>query len=68
MASNYNRREFLGLGALATAGIIAGCSSGNEKKRSMDPYVFLDKAGDGKEMKAGIIGCGGRGTGHCKCR
>ena len=62
MASSYNRREFLGLGALATAGIIAGCS-GNEKRRSMDPYVFLDKAVDGKELKAGLIGCGGRGTG-----
>ena len=66
MASNYNRREFIGVGALAAAGIIAGCSKGSGSKRSMKPYVFLDKAVDGKELKAGLIGCGGRGTGAAR--
>ena len=58
MSSNFNRREFLGMSALATAGIIAGCSGGG-KRRTMEPYKFLDKAVDGKELKAGLIGCGG---------
>lgn len=64
MASDYNRREFLGLGAIAAAGIIIGCGENKgSKKRKMETVKFQDKAVDGKELKAGLIGCGGRGTG-----
>ena len=63
MAKNFNRREFLGAGALAATGLIVGCSVANEKKRSMEAKKFVDQAPDGKVLKAGLIGCGGRGTG-----
>ncbi len=66
MSSNLNRRDFINLSAVATVGIIAGCSSGGGNKRKMDPIVFKDQAVDGKELKAGLIGCGGRGTGAAK--
>ena len=61
MSKNFNRREFIGLGSAAVAaGILAGCSS---NKRTMTLVPFLDQAPDGKPLKAGLIGCGGRGTG-----
>jgi len=63
MSSNFNRREFLGMSALATAGVVAGLSGCNDRNRTMEPYTFLDKAVDGRVLKAGLIGCGGRGTG-----
>ena len=64
MSSDYNRREFLGLGAIAAAGLIVGCGTKNDGiKRKMEAVKFLDQAVDGKELKAGLIGCGGRGTG-----
>jgi len=66
MSSNFNRREFLGMGALATAGLVVGVASCSDKKRTMPEYKFLDKAVDGKPLKAGLIGCGGRGTGAAK--
>ena len=63
MSSNINRRDFINLGAVATVGLIAGCSSGGGNKRKMESVIFKDQAVDGKELKAGVIGCGGRGTG-----
>ena len=63
MSNNFNRRQFIGVGAIATAGLMAGCSSKGGKTRTMESVKFLDKAPDGKEIKAGLIGCGGRGTG-----
>jgi myo-inositol 2-dehydrogenase / D-chiro-inositol 1-dehydrogenase len=63
MAKNFNRREFLGAGAVAATGLIVGCSLAGDKKRSMESKKFMDQAPDGKILKAGLIGCGGRGTG-----
>lgn len=63
MSNNFNRRQFIGVSAVAAAGIMAGCSSKGGKTRTMESVKFLDKAPDGKEIKAGLIGCGGRGTG-----
>lgn len=63
MSEKFNRRDFINIGALAATGIIVGCNSVSEKKRTMDEKKFLDQAPDGKELKAGLIGCGGRGTG-----
>ena len=61
MPKDFNRREFIGVGSAAlAAGLLVGCSN---KKRTMDLAPFLDQAPDGKPLKAGLIGCGSRGTG-----
>jgi myo-inositol 2-dehydrogenase / D-chiro-inositol 1-dehydrogenase len=66
--SQLSRRNFLGKSALiGAAGVIgmnalASCSS---KTNNVD-YVFppvLDKAPDGVKLRAGLVGCGNRGTG-----
>jgi predicted dehydrogenase len=66
--SQLSRRNFLGKSALiGAAGVIgmnalASCSS---KTKTVD-YVFppvLDKAPDGVKLRAGLVGCGNRGTG-----
>ncbi len=65
--TSISRRNFLGKAATAgVAGvvlptIITGCS--RETKKVVAIPDFLDKAPDGPVLKAGVIGCGGRGTG-----
>ncbi|HQK36947.1 MAG TPA: Gfo/Idh/MocA family oxidoreductase, partial [Bacteroidales bacterium] len=65
---NQSRRHFLVNASLAgTAGIIGAAAllEGCSKKKKVE-YPFpplLDKAPDGKPLKAAVIGCGGRGTG-----
>jgi predicted dehydrogenase len=62
--SHMNRRNFLGkalvgsAAAMAVPAFITSCS----RKRVEIPE-FLDKAPDGPLLKAGLIGCGGRGKG-----
>ena len=66
------------LGAVGVAGInpLVSCTSGGSKKsvslitgqpfKKPDELVIpplLDQAPDGQPLKAGIIGCGGRGSG-----
>jgi predicted dehydrogenase len=64
---SFNRRNFLSksaigtLGALGTVGFLQSCS-GSGKKEIPLPEL-LDQAPDGKPIKAGLVGCGGRGTG-----
>ncbi len=60
------RREFIGnavalgtMGALGAGYLLSSCNPG---KRYEAP-VFYDTAPDGPVLKAGLIGCGGRGTG-----
>jgi predicted dehydrogenase len=60
MSKELNRREFIGLGTVAAAGLLIGCES---KKRTLDLLPFRDQAPDGAPLKAALIGCGGRGTG-----
>jgi predicted dehydrogenase len=65
--SGSSRRNFLVNAALGTAGVIGVASvlSGCKEKKAVT-YPFppmLEKAPDGKALKAGVIGCGGRGTG-----
>lgn len=62
-----SRREFISdaavigmAGAIGTGHILSSCSSQREK---YDAPVLLDVAPDGPSLKAGLIGCGGRGTG-----
>ncbi len=61
MSKGFNRREFLGLGSAIAAGVLVGCST--SKKRTIEIPPFRDQAPDGPLLKAGLIGCGGRGTG-----
>jgi len=65
------------LGAIGTgsaAGVLTSCGggSGSDKAAAVKPlkepgtyYVpnLVDKASDGQELKAGVIGCGGQGSG-----
>lgn len=67
-----SRREFLSNAALLSLGAGAVLSACGEKKDSLTPLmspdqmyipVLTDKAIDGKEIKVGVVGCGGRGSG-----
>jgi predicted dehydrogenase len=66
---SISRRKFFGdaaaigaVGALSV-GYLASCSNkvGNETPPGTPP--LLEKAPEGRALKAGVIGCGGRGTG-----
>jgi predicted dehydrogenase len=65
--SSISRRNFLGKAAtVGVAGvmvpaIITSCSGGS--KKSVAIPTMLDQAPDGPVLKAGVIGCGGRGSG-----
>ncbi|MBN1479978.1 Gfo/Idh/MocA family oxidoreductase, partial [candidate division KSB1 bacterium] len=59
--SGFNRRQFIG--SLAASGaLIMACSNGSGKAEYKNS-TLLDKAPEGKKLTAGVIGCGGRGTG-----
>lgn len=70
---NFSRRKFLmgaaAIGAVSTMGVsaLSSCSSGDSKKLkdigNLKLPPLLDAAPDGKPLKAGVIGCGGRGSG-----
>jgi predicted dehydrogenase len=63
---DLNRRNFITkttIGTIGIAGILSACSTGKPKKEEKQLPELLDKAPDGKVLKAGLIGCGGRGTG-----
>src|SRR5512140_458547 len=60
MKEDFSRRDFFGTAALAGAGLfMASCA----QKKTFPKLTFVDKAPDGPMLKAGLIGCGGRGTG-----
>lgn len=64
--NGINRRNFISttaLGTIGTMGIITSCSNASEKKTEIQLPELLDRAPDGPVLKAGLIGCGGRGTG-----
>lgn len=68
---SLSRRNFLkGSATIGTVGMMGGipllssCSSQQKtKKEELQLPLLLDQAPDGKTLKAGLIGCGGRGTG-----
>jgi predicted dehydrogenase len=66
--NQLSRRNFLERSALIGAAGLAGISalnSCNKKSKPVD-YTFpplLDKAPDGLKLRAGLVGCGNRGTG-----
>ena len=74
--SKISRRDFFGCTAalggtalLASSPLLSSCTAKTPKNlplRTPDQYyipTLEDKAADGREIKAGLIGCGGRGTG-----
>jgi len=67
--SKSNRRSFLQTSILGTFGIpaiLSGCSNfapKEEKLKNIAVTEILNKAPDGIPLKAGLVGCGGRGTG-----
>jgi myo-inositol 2-dehydrogenase / D-chiro-inositol 1-dehydrogenase len=65
--SSISRRNFLGKAAAAgVAGVVAPAiitSCARETKKVVAVPTMLDQAPDGPVLKAGVIGCGGRGTG-----
>lgn len=78
MSTKIDRKEFLTLsgagviGIMGISPIIASCTSSGTKTATNTPlksadqmYIpeLPDKAPDGKPLKAGVIGCGGRGSG-----
>jgi myo-inositol 2-dehydrogenase/D-chiro-inositol 1-dehydrogenase len=64
---SISRRNFLGKAAtVGAAGIVvpsvlSGCT--RETKQKVAEVSWLDQAPDGPVLKAGVIGCGGRGKG-----
>ncbi|MCE5345364.1 MAG: Gfo/Idh/MocA family oxidoreductase [Bacteroidales bacterium] len=64
-----SRRKFLSNTAMATVGtlgatqFLTSCSGSSSKTKEVKLPAFLTQAPDGKVLKAGLIGCGGRGTG-----
>jgi len=68
MENNANsRRNFIRNAALSgiacSVGISALSSCSNQTKRNYNYPPMLDSAPDGKVLKAGVVGCGYRGTG-----
>ena len=65
--SSISRRNFLGKAAtVGVAGVVAPTiitSCARETKKVVEVPAFLDQAPDGPVLKAGVIGCGGRGSG-----
>jgi len=61
--STHSRRAFIG-SALAAGALIAACGESKKKKgTTAEVPVLHDRAPDGPPLKAGLVGCGGRGTG-----
>ncbi len=51
------------VGALATGAILSACGESKLSYEELGLPELLDKAPDGKKLKAGLVGCGHRGTG-----
>jgi len=67
--NELSRRKFIAntaLGAIGTigvAGLLASCAGAEKKGPEIKLPEMLNMAPDGKVLRAGLIGCGGRGTG-----
>ena len=66
---NFSRRKFISNTAMATIGtmgaiqLLNSCAENSSKRNEIKLPELLSQAPDGKILKAGLIGCGGRGTG-----
>lgn len=71
MDNKQSRREFLStaawsaVGTMGAAGLLSSCASTNTVKglREETQLSLLNEAPDGETLRAGLVGCGGRGTG-----
>jgi len=67
-SNKTSRRSFLEKSAIGAIGVIGAtqviksCSTGESTLKVSDPLI-TDIAPDGQPIRAGVIGCGGRGTG-----
>jgi myo-inositol 2-dehydrogenase / D-chiro-inositol 1-dehydrogenase len=67
--ADISRRSFLGKAATVGAAgivvpsIITACSRDTKSKKIVPAVAWNDQAPDGPVLKAGLIGCGGRGKG-----
>lgn len=66
--NQFSRRNFLGKSALIGAAGMVGIGALNSCSSKTKPvsYIFppdIDKAPNGKKLRAGLVGCGNRGTG-----
>jgi len=65
--ASISRRNFLGKAAsvgaasIVVPSILSGCA--RDPKKDVKIVSWLDEAPEGAVLKAGVIGCGGRGTG-----
>jgi predicted dehydrogenase len=67
--SELSRRKFISntalgaIGTISVTGLLTSCSGSEKKAAEVKLPALLNEAPDGKVLKAGLIGCGGRGTG-----
>ena len=69
-SKNTSRRKFLeksaaigALGAVGISQIMQSCSKAGTGYEPIAKPTLLDQAPDGQPLRAGVVGCGGRGTG-----
>jgi myo-inositol 2-dehydrogenase / D-chiro-inositol 1-dehydrogenase len=62
MSASVNRRDFLGSVAAISAGVVASASAARPQAPSRET-LGPAHAPDGRALKTGLIGCGGRGRG-----
>lgn len=68
---NFSRRKFFktsavgALGTLSVPAFLTGCTTTGKEEKLVEVEVpeILKTAPEGKPLKAGLVGCGGRGTG-----
>jgi myo-inositol 2-dehydrogenase/D-chiro-inositol 1-dehydrogenase len=69
LKAEFSRRKFVAsttmatLGTLGAAHLLTSCAGSTSKKEEVKLPALLNQAPEGKILKAGLIGCGGRGTG-----
>jgi myo-inositol 2-dehydrogenase / D-chiro-inositol 1-dehydrogenase len=67
--NDFSRRSFItkttmaAIGTIGAVNVLSSCNSAGPQKKEEKLLPLLDIAPEGKLLKAGLIGCGGRGTG-----
>ncbi len=63
MERTVNRRDFLGSVAAASAGLVVAANAGARAQAPVREALGAPRAPEGRPLKAGLVGCGGRGRG-----
>jgi len=64
--SFFKTATYGALGTMSIPAFLGGCSNSSSKEEKLKEVIvpeILSKAPDGKPLKAGLVGCGDRGTG-----